>query len=78
MINQYHSQTEKDQHQNQIGSHNFSQNKCPAENNAEDWSDYKRDFMLGEAVSSNLIAVLIMVSAGMILVNYRPTSEPHH
>jgi drug/metabolite transporter (DMT)-like permease len=31
--------------------------------------------ILGEAISSNLIAALILVSFGMVLVNYQPTSK---
>jgi drug/metabolite transporter (DMT)-like permease len=29
--------------------------------------------ILGEAISTNLILALIMVSLGMVLVNYRPS-----
>jgi len=31
--------------------------------------------IMGEPISSNLVAALIMVCLGMVLVNYRPTEE---
>jgi drug/metabolite transporter (DMT)-like permease len=31
--------------------------------------------ILGEAISPNLIAALIMISLGMVLVNYRPSGQ---
>ena len=31
--------------------------------------------ILGEAISPNLILALIMVSLGMVLVNYRPSEQ---